>query len=154
MLLGPAMDASERQATLELLAAAGAPFRPLALEQRALMHLDAGDKAAAIADLQAVLAEPPATRGAARPGAAADHRGGRHAAGAAPAAVRPTADGRRRWSPRPARRASALALARGAGGLRRARTRPLPGERIPVRAEDAPVAGGSRHRRWRCRRRW
>ena len=69
MLLGAAMDASERQATLELLAAAGAPFRPLALEQRALMHLEAGDKAAAIADLQAVLAEPGATealRGRAR----------------------------------------------------------------------------------------
>ena len=40
MLLGPAMDAAERQATLELLAADGAPFRPLALEQRALMHLE------------------------------------------------------------------------------------------------------------------
>ena len=44
-------------------------FRPLALEQRALMHLDAGDKAAAIADLQAVLDEPTASealRGRAR----------------------------------------------------------------------------------------
>ena len=45
MLLGAAMDPSERQATLELLVNPGAPFRPLALEQRALMHLDAGDKA-------------------------------------------------------------------------------------------------------------
>ena len=61
MLLGPAMDACERQATLELLVADGAPFRPLALEQRALMHLEAGDKAAAIADLEAVLGEPAAT---------------------------------------------------------------------------------------------
>ena len=61
MVLGKAMDASERRATLELLAADGAPFRPLALEQRALMHLEAGDDAAAIADLQAVLAEPGAT---------------------------------------------------------------------------------------------
>jgi hypothetical protein len=61
MLLGAAMEASERQATLELLAAADAPFRPLALEQRALMHLDAGDDEQAIADLEAVLAEPGAT---------------------------------------------------------------------------------------------
>lgn len=61
MLLGGAMESSERQATLELLAAPDAPFRPLALEQRALMHLDAGDSAKAIADLQAVLAEPGAT---------------------------------------------------------------------------------------------
>jgi hypothetical protein len=69
MLLGPTMAASERQATLELLVNPGAPFRPLALEQRALMHLDAGDKAAAIADLQAVLDEPTASealRGRAR----------------------------------------------------------------------------------------
>ena len=62
MLLGKAMDASERQATIEMLATPGAPFRPLALEQRALMHLEAGDKPAAIADLEAVLAEPGATQ--------------------------------------------------------------------------------------------
>jgi hypothetical protein len=62
MVLGKAMDLSERRATLELLTADGAPFRPLALEQRALMHLDSGDDAAAIADLQAVLAEPGATQ--------------------------------------------------------------------------------------------
>jgi len=61
MLLGAAMPSSERQATLELLSAPDAPFRPLALEQRALMHLDAGDKDKAIADLNAVLAEPGAT---------------------------------------------------------------------------------------------
>ncbi len=61
MLLGAAMPSSERQATLELLSAPDAPFRPLALEQRALMHLDTGDKDKAIADLNAVLAEPGAT---------------------------------------------------------------------------------------------
>ena len=60
MLLGPAMEASERRATLETLAAPGAPFRPLALEQRALMHLEAGDREAALADLEAALAEPAA----------------------------------------------------------------------------------------------
>jgi hypothetical protein len=69
MLLGSAMDPSERAATLELLVNPGAPFRPLALEQRALMHLDAGDRPAAIADLEAALEEPMASealRGRAR----------------------------------------------------------------------------------------
>ncbi len=69
MLLGSTMDPTERAATLGLLAADGAPFRPLALEQRALMHLDGGDKPAAVADLQALLAEPAASealRGRAR----------------------------------------------------------------------------------------
>ncbi len=69
MLLGDAMPASEREATLQMLAAPNAPFRPLALEQRALMHLDGGDKDAAIADLQAAIEEPDATdalRGRAR----------------------------------------------------------------------------------------
>jgi hypothetical protein len=58
MVLGAAMDRSERLASLDLLAAEGAPFRPLALEQRALAHLEAGDKAAAVADLEAALATP------------------------------------------------------------------------------------------------
>lgn len=61
MLLGATLDASERSATLEGLVAPGAPFRALALEQRALMRLEAGDKAAAIEDLQAVLTDPGAT---------------------------------------------------------------------------------------------
>ena len=62
MVLGAKMDPGERAATLELLTAPGAPFRPLALEQRALMHLDGGDKAKAIEDLQAVLDDPMATQ--------------------------------------------------------------------------------------------
>jgi hypothetical protein len=61
MVLGKSMPASERTATIEMLAADGAPFRPLALEQRALAHLEAGDTAAAISDLEAALAEPGAT---------------------------------------------------------------------------------------------
>lgn len=61
MLLGPALDASERSATLETLVAPDAPFRALALEQRALMHLESGDKAAALPDLEAILADPTAT---------------------------------------------------------------------------------------------
>lgn len=60
MLLGAALDASERMATLEMLAADGAPFRPLALEQRALARLDAGDGAGAQVDLQAILDDPAA----------------------------------------------------------------------------------------------
>ena len=61
MLLGKTMDPSERAATLETLAAPDAPYRPLALEQRALMHLDQGDKPAAIEDLNAAIADPGAT---------------------------------------------------------------------------------------------
>lgn len=61
MVLDAAMDASERAATLETLAQPNAPFRPLALEQRALMRLETGDKEGAIADLQAILSEPTAT---------------------------------------------------------------------------------------------
>jgi hypothetical protein len=63
MVLGSAMEASERAATLETLTAPGAPFRPLALEQRALMRLEAGDKAGALADLEAALNEPGAPEG-------------------------------------------------------------------------------------------
>lgn len=61
MLLGAEMPTSERLATLEGLTQPGAPFRPLALEQRALAHLETGDDAAAIADLEVVLADPTAT---------------------------------------------------------------------------------------------
>jgi hypothetical protein len=61
MIAGATLDASERDATLETLAQPDAPFRPLALEQRALVRLGNGDKEGAIADLQAILAEPTAT---------------------------------------------------------------------------------------------
>jgi hypothetical protein len=54
MVLGDALPASERLATLEGLVAEGAPFRPLALEQRALAHLDGGDRTAALADLETI----------------------------------------------------------------------------------------------------
>ena len=69
MLLGSQMDAGERAATLETLSAEGAPFRPLALEQRALMHFERGETAAALNDLQTALAlpdTPEALRGRAR----------------------------------------------------------------------------------------
>jgi len=63
MLLGSAMEASERQATLEGLTTPDAPFRALALEQRALMHLEGGDRTAAIADLNDALLDPGAGDG-------------------------------------------------------------------------------------------
>jgi hypothetical protein len=63
MLLGSGIEVSERLATLQGLTAPGAPFRPLALEQRALVHLDQDDREAAIADLEEVIASPGATQG-------------------------------------------------------------------------------------------
>ena len=93
MVMGAKMDPGERAATLELLVAPGAPFRPLGLEQRALMQLEKGDKAAAQADLQAILDDPTATQalqGRARQLIIAS--GGSVAEPAAPAAPMP-ADG-------------------------------------------------------------
>lgn len=60
MLLGHALPRSERLAAIETLAQEGAPMRLLALEQRALLHLEAGDAEAAIADLQTIAATPAA----------------------------------------------------------------------------------------------
>jgi hypothetical protein len=57
-LLGETMERSERLATLETLTGPEAPFRALALEQRALARLDAGETAAAQDDLEALLALP------------------------------------------------------------------------------------------------
>lgn len=48
---------ADRQALLAPLAAPGAPFRPLALEQQALLRLEAGDRAGALTDLSALLQE-------------------------------------------------------------------------------------------------
>jgi hypothetical protein len=61
MLLGKTMDPSERAATLETLSSPDSFFRPLALEQRALMYLDQGDKPAAVEDLNAVITDASAT---------------------------------------------------------------------------------------------
>jgi hypothetical protein len=57
-ILGPDMDRTERLAALETLARPEGPFRALALEQRALARLEAGERDQARADLEAVLAEP------------------------------------------------------------------------------------------------
>jgi hypothetical protein len=48
----------EREAVLTELAAPGQAFRPLALEQLALLQLEAGDRAGARAQLEALLSEP------------------------------------------------------------------------------------------------
>lgn len=63
MALGPALAESERLGTLDGLAAEGAPYRLLALEQRALLRLETGDDAAALADLETILADPGAPEG-------------------------------------------------------------------------------------------
>jgi hypothetical protein len=52
-----------RRATMEQLAAPGQAFRPLALEQLALLDLEAGDRGAAIDRLRAILDEPEASPG-------------------------------------------------------------------------------------------
>jgi len=48
----------EREATLRGLAAPGQAFRPLALEQLALLQVEAGDRSGARAQLQTLLSEP------------------------------------------------------------------------------------------------
>ncbi len=63
MVLGPDLAASERLGALDALAADGAPYRLLALEQRALLRLETGDAAAALADLEAIVAAPEAPEG-------------------------------------------------------------------------------------------
>lgn len=47
-----------REALIAPLTAAGSPFRPLALEQQALLRLEAGDTAGALAGFAALLDEP------------------------------------------------------------------------------------------------
>ena len=63
MMLGPDMPDSERFAVLDRLSAPEAPFRLLALEQRALAHIDGGDAEAARSDLDAIASDPLLTEG-------------------------------------------------------------------------------------------
>jgi hypothetical protein len=56
MILGSALPSGERLAALDALAVDGAPFRLLALEQRALARIEAGETETARADLAAILA--------------------------------------------------------------------------------------------------
>lgn len=60
MLLGDAMDGTERAATLETLVSTESPFQALALEQRALLRLGQGDEDGALADLDTILTLPQA----------------------------------------------------------------------------------------------
>jgi hypothetical protein len=62
-LAGPDMPAAERRSTLDALAIPGAPYRPLALEQLALLSVEAGDTPAALTQLRALLQEPDLTPG-------------------------------------------------------------------------------------------
>ena len=57
------MAPAERLAVLDRLAQPGAPFRAIALEQKALAHLEAGERDAAVAALRAILDSPQATPG-------------------------------------------------------------------------------------------
>lgn len=62
-VLGSGMDRTERMASLETLARPEGPFRLLALEQRALVRLEAGELDEARADLEAILADTSAPEG-------------------------------------------------------------------------------------------
>jgi len=56
------MDTAQAVAELDPLTAEGAPYQVLALELRAVVRLNAGDVDAAHADLNAIIANPAATR--------------------------------------------------------------------------------------------
>ncbi|MCB2093713.1 MAG: tetratricopeptide repeat protein [Rhodobacteraceae bacterium] len=63
ILAGDAMAPDERGKLLDALAAPGAPFRPLAMEQQALSLIGAGDSDGAVALLRQILEEPDVTAG-------------------------------------------------------------------------------------------
>ena len=63
MLAGPTLDPAERESVLSGLAQPDAPFRPLAMEQIALMRIEAGERDAALAILRELLDEPQLTQG-------------------------------------------------------------------------------------------
>ena len=58
MLAGADMPAPERMQALDDLATPGRPFRPLALEQKAMVQIETGDVSTGLAGLKAVLEEP------------------------------------------------------------------------------------------------
>ena len=63
IIAGADLPVSEREVLLAPLAAPGQPFRPLALEQLALLQLEAGEREAALAQFEALLEEPDLTSG-------------------------------------------------------------------------------------------
>ena len=62
MVNGENMSAADLDSALSSLTSAGAPFRLLAIEQRAIVNLRNGDKAAALTDLSEILVDPNATQ--------------------------------------------------------------------------------------------
>jgi hypothetical protein len=60
---GADIPVAERESVLNGLAAAGQAFRPLALEQLALLALETGDRETALERAQALLQEPDVTDG-------------------------------------------------------------------------------------------
>ncbi|MGB5066767.1 MAG: tetratricopeptide repeat protein, partial [Albidovulum sp.] len=63
VLAGDTMPPDERDQVLNTLATPGAPFRPLAMEQQALVLMRAGNSDAAVALLRQILQEPNVTAG-------------------------------------------------------------------------------------------
>lgn len=63
VLAGPDMDAEERDTVLNELATPGAPYRALAMEQQALVLIDAGKHDEALALLRQLMQEPDVTAG-------------------------------------------------------------------------------------------
>lgn len=63
MLSAGTTPIAARRATMEQLAAPGQAFRPLALEQLALLDIEAGDRDAAIGRLRTILDEPDVSPG-------------------------------------------------------------------------------------------
>ena len=63
LVAGETLSAAERKAALEPLTEPGRPYRPLALEQLALMAVEAGDSKGAIDQFNAILQESDATPG-------------------------------------------------------------------------------------------
>ena len=61
IIAGPGLPLAEREAALAPLAAAGQAYRPLALEQLALLRVEAGETEAALAQFRALLSEPDLT---------------------------------------------------------------------------------------------
>jgi hypothetical protein len=61
LALKPGMAPQDRLALIEPMIGPDAPFRLLALEQRAVAHVEAADTDKAVTDLQAILADPLAT---------------------------------------------------------------------------------------------
>lgn len=63
ILAGDRLPIAEREATLNGLATPGQPFRPLALEQLAILALEAGQTATALERARALLQEPDVSQG-------------------------------------------------------------------------------------------